>query len=164
MAQFWNIMYHLLQIPNPTHRTFLCLTKYFCMLCLVTHFDTGQKKTKKNNRNEQAESVQTSGRPMGLFSVWVSSDYHTLDPDNMEVSLSQHEFSDGEFGDLVSNTDIFLIATPVTSFFQGPRWVWLQRKVVYTYSLSIKMTKHRNWSEFSCKQEHKRWKWPKAKL
>ncbi len=44
MTQFFNIAHHLPLIPNPTHRQFLYLTKYFCMKCLATHFDTRMSK------------------------------------------------------------------------------------------------------------------------
>ncbi len=44
LTQFWNIIHHLPPIPNPTHRKFLYIIKYFCMLCLVIHFDTRMSK------------------------------------------------------------------------------------------------------------------------
>ncbi len=63
LTHFWNIMHHLPPIPNPSHRKFLCLTKHFCMLCLVTHFDTGREKSKWNQ-------FKSAGCPWAYFFVF----------------------------------------------------------------------------------------------
>ncbi len=57
MTQFWNFAHHLPPIPYPTHRKFLHLIKYFCMLCLATHFNTGWK-----NHLEWANRISSNQR------------------------------------------------------------------------------------------------------
>ncbi len=63
VTQFWNISHHWPPMPNPTYRKFLCLTKYFCMLCLATHLDTGQKSN-WSKRNQ----FKSAGGPVFVFS------------------------------------------------------------------------------------------------
>ncbi len=62
LTQFWNILHHLPPIPNPTHKKFLYLTKYFCMLCLVRHFD--KYWMGKESKRNQFKSV---GGPWAYF-------------------------------------------------------------------------------------------------
>ncbi len=51
--QFQNHPPHVAPIPNTTHKNFDFLIKYFCMLCLVTHFDAKPPKNQIFNFSHQ---------------------------------------------------------------------------------------------------------------
>ncbi len=97
VTQFWDIVHHLPPIPNPTHRKFLCLTKYFCMLCLATHFDTVWKKATGMSKRNQFKSAggpwayflfhpeRSSKRKIGVMWNVLVDIYEVLKPQELDV-------------------------------------------------------------------------------